>query len=51
MVYKQAEKPYVIVGLHFDQVRLRAGTPAKAFKKIGRVIHYDLELIHRINPV
>lgn len=22
MVYKQAEKPYVIVGLHFDQVRL-----------------------------
>lgn len=21
MVYKQAEKPYVIVGLHFDQVR------------------------------
>lgn len=22
MVYKQAEKPYVIVGLHFDQVHL-----------------------------
>lgn len=21
MVYKQAERPYVIVGLHFDQVR------------------------------
>lgn len=22
MVYKQAERPYVIVGLHFDQVQL-----------------------------
>lgn len=26
MVYKQAEKPYVIVGLHFDQVHLITDT-------------------------
>lgn len=30
MVYKQVEKPYVIVGLHFDQVHLITDTHTSA---------------------
>lgn len=33
MVYKQAERPYVIVGLHFDQVHLITDISGKYSQK------------------
>lgn len=53
MVYKQAERPYIIVGLHFDQVCPGSGVTMSLFTYFARqhtvfikVSRSELDLLH-----